>query len=77
MTTLISVGGNNGIEGRCDARCYNADFPKCDCICGGRNHGIGLQKAQQNTSEMAKSLLKKYGKENIIFPEEGKQLELF
>lgn len=34
MTTLILAPG-----GRCDASCYLARGPKCDCICGGRFHG--------------------------------------
>lgn len=77
MATLISVGSSDGTEGRCDARCYNADHPQCDCVCGGRNHGVGLKQAQENTSEMANSLIKKYGKGKVVFPDEGKQLQLF
>lgn len=52
MTTLIAVYDSSGrCIGRCDARCYNAEEPKCECICGGRNHGKGLQKALDNTRE--------------------------
>jgi hypothetical protein len=40
--TLIEVRSSEGVVGRCDARCYNAVTPDCDCICGGRNHGKGL-----------------------------------
>jgi hypothetical protein len=25
----------------CDARCYYAEGPDCNCSCGGRNHGRG------------------------------------
>lgn len=77
MATLITVGGKNGVEGRCDARCYNANYPQCDCICGGHNHGTGLKKAQANTTDMSKALLKKYNKEKVVFPDASKQLELF
>jgi hypothetical protein len=39
--------------GRCDARCYDAKHPDCDCICGGVNHGAGLNRAVDNTRELA------------------------
>ena len=52
MTTLIVVGNSEGVIGRCDAKCYEAHELKCTCICGGRNHGVGLQKALENTAEL-------------------------
>jgi len=52
--TLIEVRGKGGeLIGRCDARCYNAKEPHCECICGGRNHGVGLQKAIEQAREQA------------------------
>jgi hypothetical protein len=51
MVTLIAVYTNNGCLGRCDARCYNAKGPDCDCICGGKNHGRGLERAIENTRD--------------------------
>jgi len=41
MTTLLSSEDGR----RCDATCYNAKHPDCDCICGGKCHGKGLYKA--------------------------------
>lgn len=58
--TLIAVYNSEGCQGRCDARCYEASTPDCDCICGGRNHGAGLQRAQGNTHELAEEWLKEY-----------------
>jgi hypothetical protein len=52
MTTLIVVGNSEGVVGRCDAKCYEAREPECDCICGGRNHGVGLQRALENTADL-------------------------
>ena len=52
MTTLIAVYSSEGCVGRCDARCYGALDPRCDCICGGRNHGVGLRQALANTAEL-------------------------
>lgn len=50
--TLISVYNSEGLVGRCDAKCYSASEPDCDCICGGRNHRAGLQQALDNTAEL-------------------------
>lgn len=52
MATLMAVYTSDGCEGRCDAKCYNAKCPDCKCICGGKNHGVGFQKAMDNTREM-------------------------
>ena len=57
MTTLISYQSSGGDQGRCDAKCYEAREPDCDCICGGRNHGAGKQQAIENTREMAETWL--------------------
>lgn len=51
MATLITVSNSSGIVGRCDAKCHDARFPKCDCICGGMNHGCGGERAQENTNQ--------------------------
>lgn len=48
MTTVLSVHNSDGCVGRCDANCHDATSPDCDCICGGRNHGVGLQRAIEN-----------------------------
>lgn len=57
MTTLIAVYNSDGCVGRCDARCYEAAEEECDCICGGRNHGAGQERALGNTRELAESWL--------------------
>ena len=57
MTTLIAVYNSEGCVGRCDARCYEAAEPDCDCICGGRNHGAGKEQAIDNTRELAENWL--------------------
>lgn len=51
MTTAIAVySGDGQCVGRCDARCHGATSPDCDCICGGRLHGVGIERAiEQNT----------------------------
>jgi len=52
MTTLITAEQLDGTRlGRCDANCYNAKTPHCRCICGGVNHGKGLEAALQTTEQ--------------------------
>lgn len=53
MTTLISYQSSGGDQGRCDAKCYNAVNSDCTCICGGENHGAGLERALENCRERA------------------------
>lgn len=56
MATLLTVGNSEG-ERRCDAKCYDATEPHCDCVCGGKNHGAGLQRALENTAELGEKWL--------------------
>lgn len=60
MSTLIAVYNSDGCVGRCDAKCYQASEPGCDCICGGRNHGAGLEQARENTREIAESWVERF-----------------
>ncbi len=55
MTTILTVGDSDG-ERRCDARCYSAKGPDCECCCGGRNHSIGLQAALEGNQEFVAEL---------------------
>lgn len=76
MATLIAAYNSEGCIGRCDAKCYNATHPDCDCICGGANHGAGYSKACDNTREMAERWIERYTGEHPavqrfdVFPEE-------
>ena len=71
MAVLIAVYNSDGCAGRCDARCYDAQSDVCDCICGGMNHGAGLQKAQENTSERfdPDGALREFAARNELDPE--------
>lgn len=83
MACLIYTANSDGCTGRCDANCYNATGPKCDCVCGGRNHGVGLDKARENTRELADTMIDEYSKKTGIDKKEIKvnpeifQLKLF
>jgi hypothetical protein len=58
--TLIAVYTSEGCIGRCDAKCYEAQEPACDYICGGMNHGAGVQQAIDNTRVHAEVMIEKY-----------------
>lgn len=52
MSVLIRET-HRGKERRCDARCYNGKLTtKCKCICGGRNHAAGYERAVENNRRM-------------------------
>lgn len=64
MATLIAVYNSSGCIGRCDAKCHDAKHPDCDCVCGGANHGCGLDQAISNTRAMALDQIEaQYGKD--------------
>lgn len=52
MTTVLAVYNSDGCVGRCDANCHDAKSAECDCICGGKNHGKGLEQAVENNKEL-------------------------
>lgn len=60
MATLISAHNSEGCIGRCDAKCHEATSDTCNCICGGMNHGAGLDKAMKNTQEYAELWMDEY-----------------
>jgi len=49
MVTLMQEIPAHGPIRRCTAKCYNAKKPKCRCICGGKNHGVGQNQGIANT----------------------------
>lgn len=66
MATLISIYNAQGLVGRCDARCYDAREPECDCVCGGQNHGRGFRQAQENTRTLAPTWIPAYTRRKRI-----------
>jgi len=62
--TLIEVKTLSGrLVGRCDARCYNGRSrdSRCDCVCEGLNHGVGLEAALENVSRIRQEWRELYG----------------
>jgi len=60
MTTLIEVRTSRGVVGHCDAKCYDAKHDDCVCVCGGRNHGKGHEKACENVRADWEAMTKQY-----------------
>ncbi len=75
MSTLLAVYNSEGCVGRCDARCYLAHEDKCVCICGGRNHGIGLRLATDNARKLAEVFAE--GQLDVRLMPVEEQLDLF
>jgi len=66
MGSLIYQHNGQHCTGKCDSNCYNATGPICDCICGGKNHGVGLEQAKENTRLYAEEMIEQYSKANGI-----------
>ena len=50
MASVMSVSAPEGRNTRsCGSQCHNAKHTECSCICGGVNHGVGLNEAIDNT----------------------------
>jgi len=73
MVTLMQEIPAHGPIRRCTAKCYNAKKPKCRCICGGKNHGVGLRKAMEKIKQTVDDidLALTMGKDSPLFPKEG------
>jgi len=64
MATLIAGYDSNGCTGRCDAKCYEATSSECICICCGMNHGVGLNRACENTAALAERWIDEWKKQH-------------
>lgn len=72
MSCLIYSHNGDHCTGKCDANCYNATSPECDCICRGMNHGVGAKKAMENTAKYAEEWIKKYAAEKVSMKKRSK-----
>ena len=58
--TILRLGKH-----KCDEKCYDAKHIGCNCICGGKNHGLGLQHALDTAQELVAELNSKVRQLNI------------
>jgi hypothetical protein len=85
MACLIYARNSSGCTGKCDANCYDATSPFCDCICRGMNHGAGKQQATENTAKYAEEWIEMYKAERpgekdlklVVNKKEVYQMKLF
>jgi len=77
MSTLIASGSSGKLRRACNAKCYLAKGPECDCMCGGVNHGVGEMQARQNCRAMGVSWIARatqlphFRKRRAFVPEQG------
>lgn len=48
MTAVLTIRVGGSVAGSCGKSCYDADHPKCRCVCEGMDHGVGLEQAIVN-----------------------------
>ena len=73
MATLISWRSSGGSQGRCDAKCHNAETPVCDCMCGGRYHGAGRDGTlAEKIERYGNELLEELAGQALIDPAQGR-----
>lgn len=68
MPTLIAVyitKMGKMWQRRCCASCHNATKPRCRCVCGGVNHGVGIDQARANTEQLTDEQLIKTDRERF------------
>src|SRR5437764_863340 len=77
MSTLIASGSSGKSRRICNAKCYNAKGPDCDCMCGGVNHGVGEMQARENCRSMGVMWIERakrlpyFKKRRLFVPEQG------
>lgn len=77
---ILRSTNSAGETGTCDQSCYEARTKRCRCCCGGRNHGVGLNKAIKNAGEIVKEAAAgncPEALEQVTFEAPKKQLRLF
>jgi len=52
MSAVLTIGNRS-----CSSRCYEG-FPwtTCVCVCGGKNHAVGKDKAEENSKEIMEEM---------------------
>lgn len=54
MNTFTVRAPDGTIIGQCNGSCYEADpTSRCDCVCGGENHGKGERHAVEHAWRLA------------------------
>lgn len=78
MGNLITAINSHGQIAKCNHSCYNSKTTGCHCICRGRFHGLGLQRAFAILPHVQKQILKELQPHfhDIVFAYPMKQIWL-
>jgi len=55
MPAIIVYSTHDGVVHTCSASCYNSQQHECTCICRGRNHRLGLDRALKMNRQWIKN----------------------
>lgn len=66
-STLLALYLGRDLVGRCDINCYDGSDARCECVCSGLNHGIGLDAAADQTRRMVEEWIEANRARGIIF----------
>lgn len=66
-STLIALYLGRDLVGRCDVNCWGGTDARCECVCGTLNHGVGLERAIEQTRSMVALWLDEYRERGHVF----------
>lgn len=66
-STLLALYLGGTLVGRCDVNCFNGDDTRCECLCSGINHGVGLDAAVANTRAMVDEWIVGNRERGVVF----------
>lgn len=69
MTVLLEIRQGDRVIRRCDERCYYSLSRCCSCVCGGYNHGAGLEIARELTRRWAPFMVAEFVEWQDLDPE--------
>lgn len=66
-STLLALYLGRDLVGRCDVNCWGGTDARCECLCNGLNHGIGLDAAVEQTRRMVDEWIMWHREQGMIF----------
>lgn len=66
-STLLALYLGRDLVGRCDINCWGGKDERCECLCTGLNHGVGLEQAVEQTRRMVGEWIEVQRDQGIIF----------
>lgn len=66
-STLLALYLGRALVGRCDVNCWGGSDTRCECLCTGLNHGVGIDQAAEQTRRMMAEWIFAQDQHGIIF----------